>query len=119
MPPELLFVFRHSPYGNSLGREGLEAALAAGAFDQNMAILFLDDGVWQLKNQQNPSNGVRKNHQKMAAALPLFGVDALYVDIESLNTRHIQRSELCVDTIFITRINAKQLISNARTVLSF
>lgn len=118
-PFDLLFVFSHSPYGSSLGREGLEAALAAGAFDQNMAILFMGEGVWQLKDQQNSLPSERKNHQKMASALPLFGIDTLFVQNSALATRKLSSDQLYLNAHPLEDNQTRELISQAKHVLSF
>ncbi|MGK2913256.1 MAG: DsrE family protein, partial [Porticoccaceae bacterium] len=70
----ILFMFRHAPYGSALAREGLEAALAAGAYGQQPSVLFLDDGVWQLLAGQNGRPLNAKTHQTMLSALPLYDV---------------------------------------------
>ncbi len=49
---KLLFISRHAPYGSSLARDALDAVLASSAYDQQLSLLFMDDGVFQLlKNQ--------------------------------------------------------------------
>jgi tRNA 2-thiouridine synthesizing protein C len=54
MSKKILLVSRHAPYGNSTARESIDIALAAAAYDQDIGILFMDDGVFQLlKNQQS------------------------------------------------------------------
>ena len=116
---DLLFIFRHSPYGSSLGREGLEAALAAGAFDQNMAILFLDEGIWQLQDNQAAEHIERKNHQKMTKALPLFGIDKLYCSTEHLNERGLTTEALAKTCQPLDKNEIKHLMANAKNVLSF
>ena len=116
---ELLFIFSHSPYGSSLGREGLEAALAAGAFDQNMAIIFMGEGLWQLKNEQQTHNSGHKNHQKMTTALPLFGVDSLYAQACGLEARHLDVNDLYLDVKAISDSQISTLIHQAKHVLSF
>lgn len=118
-PCDLLFIFRHSPYGSSLGREGLEAALAAGAFEQNMAILFLDDGVFQLINNQAAEAIQRKSHQKMSAALPLFGIDTLYAASDSLKSRNIDADATTLDVQLLSTDEICTLMNSAKTVLSF
>ncbi|HEY7772441.1 MAG TPA: sulfurtransferase complex subunit TusC [Marinagarivorans sp.] len=116
---DLLFIFRHSPYGSSLGREGLEAALAAGAFEQNMAILFLDEGVWQLLDNQAAEHIARKNHQKMAKALPLFGIDKLYCSADHLHQRALEAEALAMTCQPLDNSQIKQLMANAKNILSF
>lgn len=116
---DLLFIFSHTPYGSSIGREGLEAALAAGAFEQNMAIIFIGDGLWQLKDNQNTDDSQRKNHQKMTSALPLFGIDSLYAQASGLETRQLNLNNLYLDVKPASNSDIQALITNAKHVLSF
>ena len=116
---DLLFIFSHSPYGSSLGREGLEAALGAGAFDQNMAIVFIGEGLWQLKNEQDTHHNGRKNHQKMTCALPLFGVESLYAQASGLKARNLSQSDLYLDAKIISDSHICELIHQAKHILSF
>ena len=64
----MLFVFRHSPYASSHAREGIEALLAALAFNQNPKALFMDDGIYQLiKNQDEEMIKQDEDTKKMIA----------------------------------------------------
>ncbi len=116
---DLLFIFSHSPYGSSLGREGLEAALAAGAFDQNMAIIFMGEGLWQLKSEQDTASAQRKNHQKMTSALPMFGIDALYAQASGLDERQLDLSDFYLAAKPVSDATIGVLIRQAKQVLSF
>ena len=49
----MLVVIRQPPYGSSLGRSGLDTALATAAFDQPVDLLFLGDGVLNLQPGQD------------------------------------------------------------------
>ena len=116
---DLLFIFSHTPYGSSTAKEGLEAALAAGAFDQDVSILFIGDGVWQLTQSQDTSASNRKNHQKMAQALPVFGIEHIYVDQDSLTERGLALSELALNGAATSSSDTIALMKNAKHILSF
>lgn len=116
---DLLFVFSHTPYGASTAKEGLEAALAAGAFDQDVSILFIGDGVWQLMQNQHTEDVGRKNHQKMAQALPMFGIDNIYIDQQSLTERGLALSEIALNGETINSSDTQTLMQNAKHILSF
>ena len=42
---------RKAPYGTIYALESLEVVLIAAAFDQDISLVFADDGVYQLTNQ--------------------------------------------------------------------
>lgn len=79
----LLFIMRHAPYGAGPARSGLDAALAAAAFEQPVDLLFMGDGVLQLlPGQDGAALGV-KTRGKQLAALPLYDIERVYVDAQA------------------------------------
>ena len=54
MSQSLLIISRQSPWSGPSAREALDIALAGGAFDLPVGMLFLDDGAFQLAPGQHP-----------------------------------------------------------------
>lgn len=79
----LLVVIRHPPYGSSLARAALDVALAAAAFERNISLLFLGDGVLQLLPGQDGRAVGLKNLGAALGSLPLYGIEQVYVDAEA------------------------------------
>ncbi len=115
----LLMVFRHAPYGRSLAREGLEVALAAGAMGVELRVLFINDGVWQLLAGQQADRLSLKNHLAMASALPLYGVDKLFVDTASLLERNIEPAGLTIPVALLNELEVRSLFATDGHILSF
>ncbi|MCK5718157.1 MAG: DsrE family protein, partial [Thiomargarita sp.] len=46
---KFLYVNRKAPYGTIYALESLEVVLIGAAFDQDVSLAFIDDGVYQLK----------------------------------------------------------------------
>jgi tRNA 2-thiouridine synthesizing protein C len=46
---KFMFVNRKAPYGTIYALESLEVVLIGAAFDQDVSVVFLDDGVYQLE----------------------------------------------------------------------
>lgn len=109
---------RRGPYHNSLARTGIELAMATAAFDQAIALLFSGDGVWQLLDRQNPPEG-SKHHAKLVSALPVFGVDHLYVDEAALLSRGMTMDDLCVSATPLDSQGMRELISHCRCIYNF
>ncbi len=86
MSRSVLVVFTAAPYAGSLPRAGLDLALAAGAFEQPVSVLFIGEGVLQLLPEQDTTELGARNMAKTLASLPLYGVETLYVDAHSLDT---------------------------------
>jgi len=115
---DILLVFRHAPYGNALAREGLEAALACGAMGAKTSVLYINEGVWQLLEPQNSSAIDCKNQAAMASALPLYDVDAIWVDEDSLKQRNLTSADINTGKI-INRTRVQALLSSSKSILSF
>ena len=91
-----LILCRRAPYGNPLARAGLDLVLAAAAFEHGANVLFMDDGVWQLVPGQEAKAIGQKNLRAVLQSLPLYGIDTLYADGDSLAARHIALDELSI-----------------------
>ena len=115
----ILAVCRHAPYGNALAREGLEAVLACAAMDQTPEVLFINDGVFQLLNQ-NPEGIGEKNLRRNLQALPMFGVESLFICKKSLSDRGLTLEQLTVPGAELKLLdNPGPFIAGFDQVLSF
>lgn len=96
MAKSLLLICRRSPWNGPGAREALDIALAGGAFELPIGLLFLDDGVFQLLPGQQPAALEQKDLAANLQALPLFGVDDLYVCRQSLRLRGLDGQPLAL-----------------------
>jgi len=94
MAKSLLIISRQAPWSGPSAREALDIALAGGAFDLPLGMLFLDDGVFQLAAAQQPDALQQKNLGANLQALPMFGVDALFACARSLARRGLAEQAL-------------------------
>ena len=115
---DILLVFRHAPYGNAIAREGLEAALACGAMGAKTSVLYINEGVWQLLGQQDSRAIDCKNQSAMASALPLYDVDAIWVDEDSLKQRNLTSADINAGKT-IDRTHVQALLATSKSILSF
>ena len=91
---KFLYVNRRAPYGTIYALESLEVVLIGAAFDQDVSLAFIDDGVFQIaKGQDTKSLGV-KNFSPTYRALGDYGVTKLYVEKESLAERGLTEDDL-------------------------
>jgi tRNA 2-thiouridine synthesizing protein C len=94
MSKSLLIISRQPPWSGPTAREALDIALAGGAFDLPIGMLFLDDGVLQLSTAQQPATLQQKDLGANLQALPMFGVEALYASTRSLQERGLEQQKL-------------------------
>ena len=94
MTKSLSIIFNKAPYGTQSGRELLDIALMAAAFDMNINALFIDDGVYQLVNNQQPDLLNMKNHSQTFKALELYGIETVLVSEDDLARRQLTETRL-------------------------
>ena len=91
---KFLYVNRKAPYGTIYAQESLEVVLIGAAFDQDVSMAFLDDGVFQLtKGEDTKATGL-KNFSPTFRALGDYEVTKLYVEQESLDERGLTLDDL-------------------------
>lgn len=91
---KFLYVNRKAPYGTIYALESLEVVLIGAAFEQDVSLAFLDDGVFQLSKGQNTDGIGIKNFSPTFRALGDFEVTKLYVEQESLDERGLTQNDL-------------------------
>jgi tRNA 2-thiouridine synthesizing protein C len=91
-----LFVLRKPVHSGAYVQEMLDIILTTAAFDQKVSILFLDDGVFQLKNGQHPENVGMKDTAAIFNALEIYDVNNIYTETESLQERGLKLCDLCL-----------------------
>lgn len=96
MAKSVLLISRNAPWAGVSAAEALDIALAAGAFDLPLSILFMDDGVLQLLEQQQPQTLEQKDLSANLQALPMFGIEQLYVAQQCLALRGLAESPLAL-----------------------
>lgn len=89
-----MYLNRRAPYGSIYALEGLEVALIGAAFDQDVSMAFVDDGVYQLKSGQDTSQSDMKNFSPAYRALGDYDITRLYVEKESLEVRGLSVEDL-------------------------
>lgn len=116
---KFLYVNRRQPHGTVYALESLETVLIGAAFDQEVSMLFIDDGVYQLKKEQNPESLEFKNFSKTYRALEMYDVENLFVERESLEQRGLTVDDLLVEVEVISGTDVKSLVDDSDVILSF
>lgn len=105
-----LFIISKPPHSGIYVQETLDIILTTAAFEQAVSLLFLDDGVFNLKNRQNPDTSGLKDTAAIFDALALYDVNALYIESESLQERGLSPDALCLPTEAICRNQLSQFM---------
>ena len=80
---KLMYINRKAPYGTIYAWESLEVVLIGAAFEQDVSLAFLDDGVFQLTKGQDTAGIGMKNFSPTYSALGDYEVTKIYVEKES------------------------------------
>jgi tRNA 2-thiouridine synthesizing protein C len=91
---KFLYINRKAPHGTIYAQESLEVVLIAAAFEQEVALAFIDDGVYQLLQNQDTSALGNKNFSPTYRALGDYDVNQIYVEQESLELRGLGKEDL-------------------------
>ncbi|MES9945319.1 MAG: sulfurtransferase complex subunit TusC [Candidatus Thiodiazotropha sp.] len=91
---KFMYLNRRAPYGTIYAWESLEVVLIGAAFDQDVSLAFLDDGVYQLIKGQDTAGVDMKNFSPTYQALGDYDVTKLYVEKESLEERGLTLEDL-------------------------
>ncbi len=91
---KFLYINRKAPYGTIYALESLEVVLIGAAFEQEVSLAFLDDGVFQLMEGQDTTGVGMKNFSKTYRALGDYEVRKFYVEKESLAERGLSVENL-------------------------
>jgi tRNA 2-thiouridine synthesizing protein C len=113
------FINRKAPYGTIYALESLEVVLISAAFDQDVSLVFVDDGVYQLKKGQGTKGVGMKNFSPTYRALEGYDIEKLYVEKESLESRGLAVEDLIVDVEVLTSEEMATLMDEQDVVMSF
>lgn len=91
---KFMYLNRKSSYGTVYAIESLEVVLIAAAFEQDVSLAFIDDGVFQIINDQNTDGIGMKNFSKTFHALGDYDINKLYVSRESLEERGLNEGDI-------------------------
>ena len=116
---KFMFVNRKAPHGTIYALEALEVVLITAAFDQDVSLLFADDGVYQLKKGMKTQGIETKNFSPTYRALEGYDVEKLYVDELSMQARGLTQEDLAVDVEVLSSAAMAELMQAQDVVFSF
>lgn len=116
---KFMFVNRKAPYGTVYALEALEVVLISAAFDQDVSMVFVDDGIYELVKGQNTKATGMKNFSPAYRALEGYDIEKLYVEEESLEARGLTTENLLVPVEVLNTAQIAELMDQQDIVISF
>jgi tRNA 2-thiouridine synthesizing protein C len=119
MAKKFMLVNRKAPYGSIYALESLEVVLITAAFEQDVSVVFVDDGVYQLKKGMQTKAIATKNFSPTYRALEDYDIDKLYVEAESMAARGLTADDLVAPVKIVDAATLAALMVEQDVVLSF
>ena len=116
---KFMYVNRKAPYGTVYALEGLEVVLITAAFDQDVSMVFVDDGVFQIKKDQETSGANMKNFSPTYRALEGYEVEKVYAEKESLDARGMTQEDLVIPVEILNSSEIADLMDIQDIIVSF
>lgn len=119
---KLAFLFTQPPFGSAISREGLDALLAASAFcdEDDIAVCFLHDGVFNLVAQQQPEMLLQKDHIATFKLLELYDLNHCFACRHSAETRGLTQNDWVLSNVqWLEQADIFQVLHQAEKVMTF
>ncbi|MGL4936333.1 sulfurtransferase complex subunit TusC [Shewanella sp.] len=110
---KICILFRSAPHGTTKGREGLDLALLSASFEQEVSLLFVDEGILHLVKDQQPELIGAKDYIATFKALPLYDIDVVLICKQSLADYGLTPGLL---TIPVTAVNDDSIAAHIKSV---
>lgn len=122
------FMNRKAPYGTVYALEVLETVLISAAFEQHANIVFLDDGVYQIKAGQDTTGIGMKNFSPTFGIIEMEKEDAdedddidmnwrIIVEKESMEARGLTKDDFKVDVEILSAAELADVIDASDCVI--
>ncbi len=123
-----MFLNRKAPYGTIYALEVLEMILIAAAFEQNTAVVFVDDGVYQIVKGQSTEDVNMKNFSPTYRIIEAEKEDAeededidvtwrIIVEKESIEARGLTADDFIIEVEVLSADELAQFIEEQDVVL--
>ena len=113
-----MYVNRRAPHGTIYALECLEVVLVTAAFNQDVSVVFMDDGIYQLKKNQDTTGIGMKNFSRTYGALDDYNVEKIYVEKESLDARGLTADDLVIPVEVMAANELREIMAQQDVVIS-
>ena len=114
---KIMHIMRNAPHGTIYTYEGLEMILIMAAYDQDISVAFIDDGVYALKKGQDTEDLEIKGFSNTFKALDGYDVEKLYVDQLSLEERGLTEDDLVIDVEVLSSAEIGKMMAEQDVVV--
>ncbi len=112
-------LMRRAPYGSVYTAEGFRTLMGIAVFEMDIRVIFMDDGVYALLEDQDPAKLDMKPLGEGFPMLTEFDVNEFYVHDESLAERGLTADDLLMDVEVVDGARIAEILDAAGKVLPF
>ena len=116
---KMMFIMQKPPHGAIYPYEGLEFILISGAYEQDLSLLFIGDGIFALKKEQDTSELGIKGFVNTWRTLEGYDIEKIFVDKKSLEQRGLTTDDLIIDVEVIDDNAANKLMNEQDALFPF
>lgn len=116
---KIMFLMRQGPHGGIYSYEGLETILIFAAFEQDLSMTFVGDGVFALVKAQDTEGIGIKGYIKTYGVLEDYGVEHMYVDKASMETRGLTPDDFAVPVEVVEADRIAELMEEQDAVIPY
>lgn len=113
MTKNILIIHTLSALNTLQGKEALDLSLIFGAYEQDVSVLFYQQGVTQALAHQTPEVIDQKDYLSTIKALGIYDIDHVFACETSLNQYGYCQNELITGVQKVSLSDIKRLKSNA------
>ena len=119
IPTKIMFVMRKPPHGSIYAYEGLEVILISAAYEQDVSVMFMGDGIYALKKGQDTSELGIKGFAKTYGVLEGYDIEKIYVDRISMEERGLTAADLVIDCEILEPEKVNAMMNEQHVLMPF
>lgn len=115
----MTFINTAAPWASDNARNALDMIMMAVSLDQEVQVIFCDDGVYQLLGQHAQALESKNPLVKYRVLSDIFELDSLYVLDDALTQRHLEVEQLSLSAQVVDAATMRNLLQQSDQVVRF
>ncbi|QIR14688.1 sulfurtransferase complex subunit TusC [Shewanella aestuarii] len=116
---KIYILFRHSPYGSTTNREGIDLALLSASFEQQVSLVFCNEALLHLLPNQQPEKVGSKDYISVFKAFELYEIETVLACQDSMNLLGLTANDLAIEANIVNAKVIAEQLQDADEVLVF
>ncbi|GAA0296987.1 sulfurtransferase complex subunit TusC [Psychrosphaera haliotis] len=89
----ILIIHTQPAFNDLQGKEALDLSLILGSYEQDVSVVFYQQGVFQTLAHQDPESFSQKDYTSTIKALDIYDIEKVYVHTNSLVKYGLENNE--------------------------